>query len=284
MGDFYWDRFKFNEKEVINPAIEQVENVAPGAVLKTINLWKFFIEEIFEYQWTKIPVLFDEEFSKTLYDESQGVTDIAIKIYMLAQWRAISTGIEKITPSLIQQVASDSLMLVRPMLSALRSNKINLITKYSDIEPLNIELFYDQYKAEIELEQQKELEKVRERITKERRANSLPELNEIILGLLDLKVPLLTAQQVSEMIYAKQEAGDTLADLIERAFRLSLTDYAVSKGSAAKEKKTSDKQSKKFIQGDLRLIATDAKKAERSAYNGIKDAGVIKSPLLELAI
>ncbi|HEX8371080.1 MAG TPA: ATP-binding protein [Pyrinomonadaceae bacterium] len=284
VGDFYWDRFKFNEKEVITSMIEQPENIPPEAVSKTINVWKFFIEEIFEYQWTKIPMAFDEEFSKTLYDESQGVTDIAIKIYMLAQWRAISTGIEKITPSLIRQVAADSLMLVRPMLNALRSNKIELITKYSDIEPLDIELFYDQYKAEIELEQQKELEKVRERIIKERRANSLPGLNEIILGLLDLKVPLMTAQQVSEKVYAEQESGDTLAALIERAFRLSLTNYATAKVPAVKEKKTSKKQSKKYIQGDLRLIVADAKKAERPAYSGLKDAGVIKSPLLELGV
>ncbi|MCD9188954.1 MAG: ATP-binding protein [Pyrinomonadaceae bacterium] len=274
VGDFYWDRFKFNEEEVANPATAS----------KPINLWKFFIEEIFEYQWTKIPVAFNEEFSKTLYDESQGVTDIAIKLYMLAQWRAISTGIEKLTPSLIRQVASDSLMLVRPMLNALRSNKEELIAKYSDIEPLNMKLFYNQYKAEIEFEQQKELEKARDRITKERRTNSLPGLNEIILGLLDAKVPMITAQQVSEKVYAEQKPGDTLAELIDRAFRLSLTDYVTSKDSAINEKKTTKKQSKKYVQGDLRLIVADAKKAQRPAYSGLKDAGIIKSPLLELAI
>lgn len=287
VGDFYWDRFKFNEKEVVNPAVERTENIPPEELpKKTINIWKFFIEELFEYQWTKIPVAFDEEFSKTLYDESQGVTDIAIKLYMLVQWRAISTGIEKITPALIRQVSSDSLMLVRPMLNALRSNNIKLITKYSDIEPLNIELFYDKYKAEIELEQQKELEKVREKIIKERRANSLPGLNEIILGLLDLKVPMKTAQQLAEKVYAEQESGDTLAALIEKAFRLSLTDYTVaaSKESSVKGKKISEKQSKRYIQDDLRLIVAEAKKSQKDAYNGLKDAGVIKSPLLELAV
>ena len=286
VGDFYWDRFMFNEKELINPAIEQSENTQPEADSETINIWKFFIEEIFEYQWTKIPVEFDEEFSKALYDESQGVTDIAMKLYMLAQWRAISTGIEKITPSLIRQVSSDSLMLVRPMLNALRSNKIELITKYSDIEPLNLGIFYDQYKAEIELEQQKELEKARERIIKARRGNSLPGLNEIILELLDLKVPLMAAQQLAEKVYAEQETGDTLTALVEKAFRLSLTDYAADAiGEAVvKEKKTFKKQSKKYIQGDLRLIVADAKKSQKTAYNGLKDAGVIKSPLLELAV
>lgn len=286
VGDFYWDRFKFNEEESINSLIEQPEKISPETDSKAINIWKFFIEEIFEYQWTKTPVAFDEEFSKTLYDESQGVTDIAIKLYMLAQWRAISTGIEKLTPSLIRQVASDSLMLVRPMLNALRSNKIELITKYSDIEPLDITLFYERYASEIEIEQQKELEKVRERVTRERRENSLPGLNEIILGLLDLKVPLMRAQQLAEKVYAEQETSDSLATLIEKAFRLSLTDYStnVVKEPTANEKKSAKKLSKKYIQGDLRLIVADAQKLQKPAYSGLKDAGVIKSPLLELAV
>lgn len=286
VGDFYWDRFKFDEEVPTNLLIEQKQSTPSDSVSKPINIWKFFIEELFEYQWTKIPVAFDEEFSKTLYDESQGVTDIVIKLYMLAQWRAITTGIEKITPSLIQQVSLDSLMLVRPMLNALRSNKTELITKYSDIEPLNVNLFYDEYKSEVELEQQKELEKARERISKERQSNSPPGLNEIIINLIDLKVPMMTAQQLAGKVYAEQEPDDSLMTLVERAFRLSLTDHALEtvKEPTVKEMKTSKRSPRKYIQGDLRLIVADAKKLQKPAYSGLKDAGVIKSPLLELAV
>lgn len=286
VGDFYWDRFKFNEEVPTNLLTEKTESAPLNSDSQPMNIWKFFIEELFEYQWTKIPVAFDEEFSRTLYDESQGVTDIAIKLYMLAQWRAITTGIEKITPLLIRQVASDSLTLVRPMLNALRSNKIELITKYSDIEPLNLKLFYDQYTSELELERQKDLEKARERISRGNRSDSLPGLNEITINLLDLKVPMMTAQQLAEKVYSEQQPGDSLTVLVERAFRLSLTEHAVEsvKEPLIKEKKVPKMSRQKYIQGDLRLIAADAKKSQKPTYVGLKDADIIKSPLLELAI
>jgi hypothetical protein len=286
VGDFYWDRFKFNEEESGNSPSGQPEQFSAGKALKRVNFWKFFIEELFEYQWTKHPVPFDEEISRTLYDESQGVTDIAIKLYMLAQWRAISTNLEKITPSLIRQVATDSLTLVRPMLNALRSGDMKLIAKYSDIEPLNIELFYEQYKAELELEQQKTLEKLREKLNRENRENSLSGLNDIIIGLLDLKVPSKTAQLLAERVYAEQEKGDTPAILIEKAFRLSLSGFtSVPENLVSPEKKiVSKKPSKKYMQGDLRMIVADSRSSRNSAYNGLKDNGVIKSPLLDLAI
>lgn len=284
IGNLYWDRFKFNQEEIVHIPVEQPENDITGTTTKKVNIWKFLIEELFEYQWTKIPVPFDEELSKVIYDESQGVTDIAIKLYMLAQWRAISDRTEKITPSLIRQVASDSLMLVQPMLNALRSNNWKLIKKYSDIEPLNIDSFYENYVAEMNLERQKLLEEVREKINKERRTESLPGLNEIIIGLLDLKIPVITAQQLAEKVYAEQESGDTLASLIEKAFRLSLTDQPSSPINKHEVKPASKKLPKKYIQGDLRLIVADAKKSQKPAYAGLKDAGVIKSPLLELAV
>ena len=284
IGNLYWDRFKFNQEEIVHIPVEQPENDITGTTTKKVNIWKFLIEELFEYQWTKIPVPFDEELSKVIYDESQGVTDIAIKLYMLAQWRAISDRTEKITPSLIRQVASDSLMLVQPMLNALRSNNWKLIKKYSDIEPLDIDSFYEDYVAEMNLERQKLLEEVREKINKERRAESLPGLNEIILGLLDLKIPVITAQQLAEKVYAEQESGDTLASLIEKAFRSSLTDQPSSPINKQEAKTASKKLPKKYIQGDLRLIVADAKKSQKPAYAGLKDTGVIKSPLLELAV
>lgn len=286
MGISYWDRFRFNEEEIVHIQPENSEGGVSEASSVKVNIWKFLIKELFNYQWTKFPVAFDEEISKTLYDKSQGIADIAIKLYILAQWRAIAAGTEKITPSLISQVAADSLMLVQPMLNALRSNKIELIRNYSDIKPLNIDSFYEGYVAEIEMERIKALEESRERLNIKRRTSIAPALNEIILGLLDLKLPLITAQQFAEKVYAEQETGDTLSALIEKAFRLFLTDDTASpvNNSVVRKKKSSEKMCKKYIQGDLRLIVADAKKSQKPAYAALNDNGVIKSPTLELAI
>jgi len=83
--------------------------------------WDLLIKGLWRYQWLKKPSDLTEEISKTLYWESVGIADIAVKLFMLAQWRTISNGKELITAKLIRDMARESLHLVRPMLDALRS-------------------------------------------------------------------------------------------------------------------------------------------------------------------
>ena len=70
--------------------------------------WDFFMEEMWEYQWTKLPTSFSEEINKVFYDESQGIIDIAIKLYKMVQWRAISLvvgGLNK--PTILNSTSDD---------------------------------------------------------------------------------------------------------------------------------------------------------------------------------
>jgi hypothetical protein len=55
---------------------------------------------------------------------------------VMSQMVAITTGIEKVTESLISQVAKEHFKLVRPMLLALKSGNMKEIAKYSDISTL----------------------------------------------------------------------------------------------------------------------------------------------------
>ena len=47
--------------------------------------WDLFMEGMWEYQWTKTPVALDDEINEAFYDESQGIIDIAIKLYKMVQ-------------------------------------------------------------------------------------------------------------------------------------------------------------------------------------------------------
>lgn len=68
-----------------------------------------------------------------MYLESQGIIDIALKLFVLAQIRAISSNKEVLSVPLIQQVARDNLKLVQPMLAALKSGEASKISQYEDI-------------------------------------------------------------------------------------------------------------------------------------------------------
>jgi hypothetical protein len=57
-----------------------------------------------------------------------------VKIFVLAQMRSISTGLERITAKLLRTVYEQELKLVHPMLDALRRDDPELIVKYSDLQ------------------------------------------------------------------------------------------------------------------------------------------------------
>ncbi|WP_406243983.1 ATP-binding protein [Tissierella carlieri] len=106
--------------------------------------YKLLINAIWGYQWTKKPTALTDELIDTLYDQSQGIIDITVKLYVLAQTKAISSGKETITPELIKQVADESLRLVKPMLNALRTGNVREMAKYPDIYTGNIDLNYEE--------------------------------------------------------------------------------------------------------------------------------------------
>jgi len=64
---------------------------------------------------------------------SQGVLDIVVKLFVLAQLRAIVTGVERITINILNKVYEDELKPVHPMLAALRSGDPERIAEFSDL-------------------------------------------------------------------------------------------------------------------------------------------------------
>jgi AAA domain len=110
------------------------------------DTWQLFLESLWMYQYTKTPCPLTPELSHALYDVTQGITDLAVKVYMLAQVRAITRGDdegieENITEALIRSVAFDSLRLANPILEALRSGNFLDLQKVDDVLPIDIEPF-----------------------------------------------------------------------------------------------------------------------------------------------
>lgn len=102
--------------------------------------WQKLMQQLWKYQWLRRAEPLSEELIKTMYDRTQGVMDIVVKLFVLGQMRAIVTGEERITPALLKQVYDDEFKPVHPMLEALRSNKADLISEYADMVMPEIEL------------------------------------------------------------------------------------------------------------------------------------------------
>jgi len=147
-GDMIWDRMP--EGQWVG---EDDQKTLPG-------VWQLFVEALWMYQYTRTPTALTVELAATLYEQSQGIVDIAAKLYMLAQARAITTtldGQERLTTNVIRSVAIDSLRQAQPVLKALRMGDTSALSEYDDMQPLDLrELIQQSPQSLFELTDQEE--------------------------------------------------------------------------------------------------------------------------------
>ena len=206
-GDITWDRMK-NDSE-----------------------WNRFISEVWKYQWLEGETKLDQELINTMYEESQGITDIAVKLFMMSQWRGIQAGTSTITPSLIKAVAKDHLKLVRHALDALKSNNKNKIQQIEDI-----------YIPDITLDEFQAIENNIEKITNHTQSNKSEEdkliskISEFLIqGGIPVSKSILTANEIISIYGAEQDVN-----LLKQKAYLEAMKEDGNKSSGQKSKKEVD--------------------------------------------
>ena len=101
--------------------------------------WEDFMSVLWARQWVKRPIPLSLHLSDLIFHRSQGVTDIAIKLFAVTQARAIYDGSEMLTGELIESVAQNELSRVMPMIDALRRNDVTALAAYRDIAPMGLD-------------------------------------------------------------------------------------------------------------------------------------------------
>lgn len=113
------------------------DRMAPDAT------WDHFLKELWSYQWTSPATELTPDLSTVVYDETQGVADLAVKLFMLVQLRVVSASevrrhqSEELTARLFRQVAKEEFAMVRPMIEALRANDRRALEQFQDIRSLS---------------------------------------------------------------------------------------------------------------------------------------------------
>jgi hypothetical protein len=218
-GDLIWDRMKNDAS------------------------WDIFVSSMWHNQWTRSIVPLIDDFKNTLYHESQGIIDIAVKLYAMIQIRAIALGKETFTPSDFHLVATERLGLVKPMLDALRSGDRKKIDMYGDIAPVSMEDYYSAYSTV--LEQSRDVPKKRNDISLSEKA---------VLKLLELGVEPPKAKYLTGKVMAEHMELRNVADVVRLAYRvfLSAPDTSTGDGSAQEDLRDSagyeDMQAKGVIE------------------------------------
>lgn len=101
--------------------------------------WAEFMTILWEYQWVQQPVPISEEFLNTFYRYTQGVLDLAIKLFAIAQARAILEGQETLSLRLIEQVYHNDFRLLHESIEAIANNDTQTLALYEDVAPFRLD-------------------------------------------------------------------------------------------------------------------------------------------------
>ena len=126
--------------------------------------WQFFLESLWDLNCLKEKTPLTNEIRDVFYDECQGITAVAVNLFILAQERALSSEKEKLSIKIIRETSKKDLGMIQPMLRAIRTNNTKEIMKYEDIS-INLEELAVNYRKDIDLigrlkEQFKDKEKI----------------------------------------------------------------------------------------------------------------------------
>lgn len=100
--------------------------------------WNEFIQGLWDLQFTKKFTPITEQHKKAFYYHTLGIPDIAVKLFMHVQSITIlNGGDEKLTVPLINEVASKSLRLLKPIFDKIRGSEN--ISDLEDIEDVELE-------------------------------------------------------------------------------------------------------------------------------------------------
>lgn len=225
--------------------------------------WDNFINEMWKFQWTKKEQPLTSELSKVFYDNTMGITDRAIKLFMAVQFKAILTEQEQITIKLINEVAKKNMPLTNDMIKALRDKDIKKLGEYEDIksfdiqEYINEELNKKEYQEKIKQEKQSELYKIN------RKKQELE--SELVLLMIKKGIVEKLAEKVAKLVIKEHGINENMEFMEKEAGKMI--------SEIKKNKKISNEETKN---NNITKNKKDTNKNSKLGYAAYKEDGLIK--------
>jgi hypothetical protein len=230
--------------------------------------WQLFVKSLFRAQYTHKAFnaedieksqsqtvanhspLPPKTLSDVLYEESQGITDLAVKMYMFAQERAIDTGKEIVTSNIIRSVARDKFRMLKDVLLAIRHQDKRALSGWDDVYPAALKEYLESL-----------AEKGRQQITVAGAASSDPDIR-------------ATLRKNGAELEEKQQAtvSSQASDTNELSPAPPQTPVELS--SPRKKGKRAAPAAKGLLPG---IVSSLESKNDTAAYEALKQAGYISA-------
>lgn len=241
--------------------------------------WQFFLETLWELQCLKTRSELTEEVKEAFYYECQGITAVAVNLFILAQERALfdeDNPNEIITKQVLKKTAKEDMQTIQPMMKAIRTNNFADMMKYEDIM-INLDEVMLNHKRNTEITGRiQEAFKERQNTIDFKRQNTVESL---VVELCSLGI----FDALKEAAIKKLVQGIVEMQPLE-------TDYNILKAEALQEALTLNQRKKEQrnkprakIADILPLLAIRQKALDKQKhpYELLKASGYIKNPLEE---
>ncbi|MCR8855664.1 ATP-binding protein [Lysinibacillus fusiformis] len=241
--------------------------------------WQFFLETLWELQCLKQSSELTEDIKKTFYEECQGITSVAVNLFILAQERALfdeSNESEIITSRVLKKTAKEDMKIIQPMLNAIRKNNIKAMNEFEDIM-INLDELMISHKQNTEYEGRvKDAMKERFNTLQYKRQEIIESLSYEIasLGIFDNLVPNDIRKLVSKIVEnqpIESEYNSLKFDAVENAMALN-----------QKKKEQKSKPISKEASLPLLMLRNKALEKKKHPYELLKAKGFIKPIIGEL--
>ncbi|GGG07677.1 ATP-binding protein [Paenibacillus abyssi] len=247
--------------------------------------WQQFVKKLWKYQFTSEYTPLDEALSDMLYDQTQGIVDLAVKLFMLTQWSVIGIpGVqEKITPALIRETAKTHMKTAQPILDALRNGDENKLLKYGDVIPVSnevLEKFSQSQRSKVTVTGRLNTLAMQQKMES---ADTVGEADEEML-IIQVAMNLVNAG-VDQEIAKDCARGALLMNGGSTDIKVAMWD-AFELAKKAKEEASNRKQNRKtparvkknvpYTEQDLRGITARGLEQRVAPYEALKEAGYIR--------
>ncbi|WP_338838361.1 ATP-binding protein [Kurthia gibsonii] len=235
--------------------------------------WEFFLETLWKLQCLKTRSELTEDVKKTFYDECQGITSVAVNLFILAQERVLfdeQNEEEILTSKVIKKTAKEDMKIIQPMLKAIRNNDFTAMYKYEDIM-INLDELMMNHKKNTQYEGKVQAAMKERQNTLEYKRKELIEA----LSVEAASLGIFHSLSSTDILKATQKiVEDTPADTDEIVLKSKLIPYLIEMNERVKEKKNSIASIDKVL--PLLILREQALKKKIHPYDLLKSKGYIK--------
>jgi hypothetical protein len=244
------------------------ERLQPGPA------WDHFVEFLWRYQWTREEAPLTAEIRQVLYEESQGIIDVLVKLFMLAQLRAMELGLVRKRPEvldagLIRQVAKEHFKVISPMMAALKAGDRRKIAQYDDLRPLEEHVRQTLHHAQLRLKSERE-----PTIAPAPHQTDTPD--PLMAALLGIGL----ARDVAELLAAETAAEHPDGSLLDQVGRIMDRLRKSGLKTAPSKAKLARQAAVKPV-SELADIVAEGKLAGKTAHTSLVEAGIARTPRLD---